>query len=198
MLGAPRRVSYRLDLYLHEGRYIARIEHLLTKEKRTFSSLDRDAIMDFVTSRLPPVDHSKGVDFRPQGARLEVDPEDDLPRGLRLVPAVQGRPSHVLIHDSAFEVGVKFEADDPPLDAEMPVEHDVVLYARPLPRGSRQLMGHTHGVISPTQTTPIVHAFADSLTTGLYRLEATGTLKTTSGRRLICRAREEGALVQVV
>jgi hypothetical protein len=190
---APRKVSYRVDVYLHEGRYVARVEHLLTKERRIFPDLDRSAIMAFIADRLPPLDEGSSVGpgaARPPEAATRL-------RELRLAPKACGRPCHVVGPEDPFEVSVEFDLEGTAIAAGGAARHEVSLYARPLQGGSRRFLGQSRGTFTPGKP-PTIRAYANTLSAGVYRLEATGVLDASPGRRVAYASPVQGNLVQVL
>lgn len=153
------KATFRIDLYPRQGHYQGKIEHLLTKQKRAFSGLDQDVIMDFISSHLPQVD--KQSPSSEAMTRLDVN-----------------IPTKIVPHDQPFQILLTLDLSNI-AESDMPLGYEASVYAKPL-IGARQIIGKVHNIITAPEVVSL-DMTARIPQAGTYCIEAVLTSSVSEG-----------------
>ncbi len=193
------KASFRIDLYPYQGHYQGRIVNLLsTEDRKLFADLDQEAIIKFISSRLPEMEEGvektepAPVQKIPPATKVAEPPPKEVPEAkgtsghvprleeLKIIPVGAASPSNVLPHGQPFEVCINLNFEECLLPAEAPVEQTVKIYAKTMGGGPRQIVGEKRGLLTPPEESSVKMS-AKALPAGTYRLEASLIFRGPTG-----------------
>ena len=185
------KASFRIDLYARQGNgdYKGRIEHLLTKEKKLFDGVDKEAIAQFIASHLP----------RATRRTKDMAATKEIAGGIAhfdLLATDTEMPTYNIDHDRSFSVRVSLSQQALRGTKSAPVNCTALLQAKPLGKNLRLFIGEYAGPL-PDSKMFTVDALARSLSPGLYRLIADVTLSPQREPTQPLHITEESNLINV-
>ena len=192
------KASFRVDVYLpdDEANYRGRIEHILTKEAKTFTGFDKNAITTFIADRLPKSERAtassqvKKPTTRATG-RVAVEPAM---MRLSVMPSGSERPTRMVKHNKPFKIDIALDEKVLTVAHGASVQCTASVQARPIEGGSVRSIGQYSGVLSPKRTLTLQ---AYPLSTGFYYLSAQVTVNPQKAGEQALRFVEEQYAVDV-
>lgn len=199
-IAAPK-ATFRIDLYPRQGHYQGRIEHLLTKQKKPFTNLDQDIIMDFISSHLPQaeavhVEEPEPAVVQPaeQAPSAEEHVEEPEPLSEAMAGLAINVPGKIVPHDQPFQVQLTLDLTNV-AEHDIPLGYKASIYVKPL-IGARQIVGEFDDTITSAEVVSI-DTKARISQVGTYRLEAALTSSLAEGKPAPYTAFVENGLLQV-
>ena len=190
------KASFRIDLYSREGNgyYIGKIEYLLTKQKKNFAGVDKEAIADFVTAHLPRIEKpSKSTPSTKLSGPMSTTAH---PMKLDVMPAEGETPTQNIVHGKPFRVRFALDARALDLEQDAALPYTAQLQAKRLGGSSRLQLGEYTGILALRKTFEVQVA-AGAIPPGGYRLLANVTLSSRKGEALPVRLVEESRFINV-
>ena len=187
------KASFRVDVYLpdDEANYRGRIEHILTKEAKTFTGFDRNAIVDFIAAHLPKSERgtSSGQVKKPSArATGSVAVEPAMMR-VSVMPSGSERPTQMVEHNKPFKVNIALDEKALAVEQGTAVHCTASVQAKPIEGGMGRTIGQYSGTLSPKKTLTLP---AQPLASGFYYLSAqVAVIPQKAGEQSLRFAQEE-------
>ena len=181
------KATFRLDLYPRQGHYQGRIEHLLTQDKKPFSGLDQEAIMDFISSHLPHIE-----EFEPPVVPPPTEQAELSQTSIRLTLTV---PNQVVPHDQSFQIQLTLDLTTV-APRDLPLGYQVAIYAKCLEGGTRQILDQFEDTITSAKVVAL-DMNVKVPQPGTYRLEVVLTTRLPEGTPAPYTAFVEDGFLQI-
>lgn len=166
--------SFRIDLYdSGEEPLQGKIEYTLTKEKKAFKGLDASVITSFILNHLPAKEKEK---LQKEEKTTKTNPSISstaLPqvKAMEAIPEDYPQSSKLVSQDQAFTIRMVLDTSSIPAK-KTTTPHQVLIYAKRLESGMKQIVGGTSHTFSPVEDLVSIGISPQKLTPGTYRLEA--------------------------
>jgi len=180
--------AFRVDLYPHQGQIQGRIEHLLSKDRKAFAGIDGPTILNFLERHVPG---TPAVD-QPVAAAIEMrsDIENVHLTDMNIFQLDMLYPTRSAKHDQPFEVRFVLDMGGAGNGSDLQFDYKASIFAKPLQGGVKKLIQEAEDTGKSAGTLAVTIP-PESLTPGVYRLEATVSLKLAGEKKWpICTFRE--------
>ncbi|MBD3287449.1 hypothetical protein GF337_01485 [candidate division KSB1 bacterium] len=173
---SAEKETFRIEFCNREEDYQGRIEHVLTKENKTFTGPDSKAIIDFISQHIKKPEMQASAPCVPVPAKLK-NPE-------------------FAVRNQSFNMKLKFDLSKIEIDQEDPVTCHIMIYAKPIGIGRRKLIVETQKQINASGIYNI-DLTADMLSSGAYQLEGALTSMRALNKSSPFSASLKGSLIYV-
>jgi len=179
------KTAFRIDMYLRQGHYHGKIEHILTRKEKKFQGLDPKAILDFMsqylsklkTADIPtPSKVDTDIDVKDQGEseKAEITADDSEMPSLNKFKVYEpgaSIPTMLIFKDKIVKLRAMLRCDHMNISSEDPLTYKIMICAHSLEDRTEHLLGEVDGQMSSASSSKIkvncrVHK------SGTYRLKA--------------------------
>lgn len=179
------KAAFRIDMYLRQGHYHGKIEHILTRKEKNFQGLDSKAILDFMSQFLPnletadkptPSKLDKDIDVKDQGEseKAEITADDSQMPSLNKFKVYEPEssiPTMLIFKDKIYKLRAVLRCDQMNISSEDPLTYKIIFRAHSLEDQTEHLLGEVDGQMSSASSSKIKKSCRIPYS-GFYRLKA--------------------------
>lgn len=173
-----------MKLYSREGQLSGAIIHPLTKDTKSFSGIDQDIILNFISNHLPK--EQEPVEVTAPAPHFVS----------KMVPVTTNISSQVLSENQPFPIMFKLDLTGMKIAVDSPLKCNIKVFAKPIGIGSKKMIAELQNDFHSTGVFDL-STFAQPLREGTYKFETVMTSKLPNGRPAPFSAFLESGLVFV-
>ena len=178
-------ILFRIHFYKRQDVFKGRIEHPISKSSKPFTGIDKDTIINFITTHIP----------KPEEKVEVAEPVPPTPEQ-KIVPVDMVIANRIGQANQPLKIKLKLNLSKILLGQQLPVTCNLLVYARPLEGGQRQMIAEAVKLLRSADVFDL-DLETRSLPRGTYNLETVVTSKLPSGMPAPFNYFSKGGIVHV-
>ncbi len=178
-------ILFRIHFYKRQDVFKGRIEHPISKSSKAFTGIDKDTIIEFITTHIPrPEEPIKAAENVPSTPERKIAPVD------MVIANRIGQANQPL------KIKLKLNLSHILLGQQLPLTCNLLVYARPLEGGQRQMIAEAVKVLKSAEVFDL-DLETKLLPRGTYNLETVVTSKLPNGMPAPFNYFSKGGIIHV-